>query len=85
MSVIRLMNLLNVFCPDSGLSILSSLVKLQYLNLASCSKLTDSCLQHVTGWAFLALTHQAQAVINTLRNANFTSSYSYVQECPKLL
>lgn len=35
--------------PDSGLSILSSLVKLQYLNLASCSKLTDSCLQHITG------------------------------------
>nr|XP_046227001.1 uncharacterized protein si:ch73-173p19.1 isoform X2 [Scatophagus argus] len=34
---------------DSGLSILSSLVKLQYLNLASCSKLTDSCLQHITG------------------------------------
>lgn len=34
---------------DSGLSILSTLVKLQYLNLASCSKLTDSCLQHITG------------------------------------
>ena len=34
---------------DSGLSILSSLVKLQYLNLASCSKLTDSCLQHIRG------------------------------------
>lgn len=45
-------NLLNLFCLDSGLSILSCLVKLQYLNFASCSKLTDSCLQHITGWAF---------------------------------
>ncbi|XP_041824644.1 uncharacterized protein si:ch73-173p19.1 [Melanotaenia boesemani] len=34
---------------DSGLIILSNLVKLQYLNLASCSKLTDSCLQYITG------------------------------------
>lgn len=34
---------------DTGLSIVSSLVKLQYLNLASCSKLTDACLQHITG------------------------------------
>ncbi|XP_034023049.1 uncharacterized protein si:ch73-173p19.1 isoform X1 [Thalassophryne amazonica] len=34
---------------DFGLSVLSNLVKLQHLNLASCSKLTDSCLQHVTG------------------------------------
>ncbi|XP_044031816.1 uncharacterized protein si:ch73-173p19.1 [Siniperca chuatsi] len=45
---------------DSGLSILSSLVKLQYLNLASCSKLTDSCLQHITGLkslCFLSLDH----------------------------
>ncbi|KAG7231193.1 hypothetical protein INR49_012024 [Caranx melampygus] len=57
-SVILLMNLLNIFCPDSGLSILSSLVKLQYLNLASCSKLTDSCLQHIRGWAFLTLTNK---------------------------
>uniref|UniRef100_A0A673CF51 Uncharacterized LOC115410964 n=1 Tax=Sphaeramia orbicularis TaxID=375764 RepID=A0A673CF51_9TELE len=34
---------------DVGLSILPSLVKLQYLNLSACSKLTDSCLQHITG------------------------------------
>ncbi|MEQ2170526.1 hypothetical protein GOODEAATRI_001072 [Goodea atripinnis] len=34
---------------DSGLSVLPSLVKLQSLNLASCSKLTDSCLQYITG------------------------------------
>lgn len=43
------------FCPDSGLSVLSSLVKLQYLNLASCSKLTDSCLQHITGPTFYVI------------------------------
>lgn len=42
------------FCPDAGLSILSSLVKLQYLNLASCCKLTDSCLQHITGQPLLS-------------------------------
>ncbi|XP_017262114.1 uncharacterized protein si:ch73-173p19.1 [Kryptolebias marmoratus] len=34
---------------DSGLSVLPSLVKLQTLNLASCVKLTDSCLQHIAG------------------------------------
>ena len=34
---------------DAGLSFLPCLVKLQHLNLASCSKLTDSCLQHITG------------------------------------
>uniref|UniRef100_A0A1A8SI23 Uncharacterized protein n=1 Tax=Nothobranchius rachovii TaxID=451742 RepID=A0A1A8SI23_9TELE len=34
---------------DSGLSILPSLGKLQSLNLAACSKLTDSCLQFITG------------------------------------
>lgn len=48
-------NVFHTSCLDSGLSILSSLVKLQYLNLASCSKLTDSCLQHITGWAFYRL------------------------------
>lgn len=45
----RRLTLLHACRPDSGLSILSSLVKLQHLNLASCSKLTDSCLQHITG------------------------------------
>lgn len=30
---------------------LSSLVKLQHLNLAFCSKLTDSCLQYIAGQA----------------------------------
>lgn len=44
------------FFADSGLSVLSSLVRLQYLNLASCSKLTDSCLQHVTGQSFYVIT-----------------------------
>lgn len=39
------------FCLDSGLLILSSLVKLQHLNLAFCSKLTDSCLQYIAGQA----------------------------------
>lgn len=34
---------------DAGLSVLSNLSKLQHLNLSSCSKLTDSCLQHITG------------------------------------
>lgn len=34
---------------DSGLSVLSSLVKVQHLNLAFCSKLTDSCLQYIAG------------------------------------
>uniref|UniRef100_A0A1A7YYE5 Uncharacterized protein n=1 Tax=Iconisemion striatum TaxID=60296 RepID=A0A1A7YYE5_9TELE len=34
---------------DSGLSILPSLAKLQSLNLAACSKLTDSCLPFITG------------------------------------
>ncbi|KAG5268465.1 hypothetical protein AALO_G00212890 [Alosa alosa] len=43
---------------DSGLSVLSSLLKLQHLNLSSCTKLTDCCLQHITGLkclSFLAL------------------------------
>ncbi|XP_056290762.1 uncharacterized protein si:ch73-173p19.1 [Pseudoliparis swirei] len=45
---------------DSGLSIVSGLLKLQHLNLASCSKLTDSCLQHIKGLkslCFLSLDH----------------------------
>ncbi|XP_076026524.1 uncharacterized protein LOC143016205 [Genypterus blacodes] len=45
---------------DSGVSVLSSLVKLQYLNLASCNKLTDSCLEHIKGLrsiCFLSLDH----------------------------
>lgn len=33
---------------DCGLSVLCKLVKLQYLNLSSCSKLTDGCLPHMT-------------------------------------
>ncbi|KAL7840896.1 hypothetical protein AOLI_G00262190 [Acnodon oligacanthus] len=33
---------------DAGLSVLSGLSKLQLLNLSSCNKLTDSCLQHIT-------------------------------------
>uniref|UniRef100_A0A3B4D6K3 UBX domain-containing protein n=1 Tax=Pygocentrus nattereri TaxID=42514 RepID=A0A3B4D6K3_PYGNA len=33
---------------DAGLSVLSGLLKLQHLNLSCCSKLTDSCLQHIT-------------------------------------
>ncbi|KAK3541212.1 hypothetical protein QTP86_016815 [Hemibagrus guttatus] len=33
---------------DCGLSVLCKLVKLQYLNLSSCSKLTDGCLHHMT-------------------------------------
>jgi len=53
--------------PDSGLSILSNLVKLQYLNLASCSKLTDSCLQHITGWVFVTVLGTSL----TLRSAVF--------------
>ncbi|XP_060717966.1 uncharacterized protein si:ch73-173p19.1 [Tachysurus vachellii] len=32
---------------DCGLSVLLKLVKLQYLNLSSCSKLTDGCLHHM--------------------------------------
>ncbi|KAJ3611202.1 hypothetical protein NHX12_021218 [Muraenolepis orangiensis] len=34
---------------DSGLSVLSSLVRLQHLNLSSCGKLSDCCLQYITG------------------------------------
>ncbi|KAG9348127.1 hypothetical protein JZ751_004157 [Albula glossodonta] len=44
----------------TGLSVLSSLQKLQHLNLASCSKLTDTCLQYITGLkslSFLSLDH----------------------------
>ncbi|MCI4391501.1 hypothetical protein PGIGA_G00135280 [Pangasianodon gigas] len=33
---------------DCGLSVLCKLVKLQYLNLSACSKLTDGCLHHMT-------------------------------------
>ncbi|KAF5901208.1 uncharacterized protein DAT39_009072, partial [Clarias magur] len=33
---------------DCGLSVLCKLVKLQYLNLSSCTKLTDGCLYHMT-------------------------------------
>ncbi|XP_051543477.1 uncharacterized protein LOC127434637 isoform X2 [Myxocyprinus asiaticus] len=43
---------------DAGLCVLSNLSKLQHLNLSSCSKLTDSCLQHIAGLCsltFLAL------------------------------
>ncbi|XP_051538320.1 uncharacterized protein si:ch73-173p19.1 [Myxocyprinus asiaticus] len=43
---------------DAGLCVLSNLSKLQHLNLSSCSKLTDSCLQHIAGLhslTFLAL------------------------------
>lgn len=61
------------FDPDSGLSILSSLVKLQSLNLASCSKLTDSCLQHITGQTV----HKLLAVSRRVRGNN---NYNYVQE-----
>lgn len=50
--------------PDSGLSILSSLVKLQYLNLAACSKLTDACLQHITGQTFYKPSEQAAGYTN---------------------
>lgn len=61
------------FDPDSGLSILSSLVKLQSLNLASCSKLTDSCLQHITGQTF----HKLLAVPGRVIGDN---NFNYVQE-----
>lgn len=44
-------------CSDSGLSVLSGLVKLQHLNLAFCSKLTDSCLQYIAGQTPLTLTN----------------------------
>lgn len=44
-----LLNPVSCFGLDSGLSVLTSLVKLQTLNLATCTKLTDSCLQYITG------------------------------------
>uniref|UniRef100_A0A3Q0SV66 Si:ch73-173p19.1 n=1 Tax=Amphilophus citrinellus TaxID=61819 RepID=A0A3Q0SV66_AMPCI len=47
-TALKHLSLVNSPLITSGLSILSTLVKLQYLNLASCSKLTDSCLQHIT-------------------------------------
>lgn len=61
------------FDPDSGLSILSSLVKLQSLNLASCSKLTDSCLQHITGQTFHKLLAVSRRVIGD-------NNFNYMQE-----
>uniref|UniRef100_A0A3B4AJ77 UBX domain-containing protein n=1 Tax=Periophthalmus magnuspinnatus TaxID=409849 RepID=A0A3B4AJ77_9GOBI len=47
-TALKHLSLINSPLITSGLSILPSLVKLQYLNLASCSKLTDACLQHIT-------------------------------------
>uniref|UniRef100_A0A3P9NHB4 Si:ch73-173p19.1 n=1 Tax=Poecilia reticulata TaxID=8081 RepID=A0A3P9NHB4_POERE len=47
-TTLKHLSLVNSPLITSGLSVLPSLVKLQSLNLASCSKLTDSCLQYIT-------------------------------------
>uniref|UniRef100_A0A3B5LYR0 Si:ch73-173p19.1 n=1 Tax=Xiphophorus couchianus TaxID=32473 RepID=A0A3B5LYR0_9TELE len=47
-TTLKHLSLVNSPLITSGLSVLLSLVKLQSLNLASCSKLTDSCLQYIT-------------------------------------
>uniref|UniRef100_A0A3Q2UK78 Si:ch73-173p19.1 n=1 Tax=Fundulus heteroclitus TaxID=8078 RepID=A0A3Q2UK78_FUNHE len=47
-TALKHLSLVNSPLITSGLSVLHSLVKLQSLNLASCSKLTDSCLQYIT-------------------------------------
>lgn len=55
----------SVLCSDSGLSVLSSLVKLQHLNLAFCSKLTDSCLQYIAGQTGVTLTKRFSVCLAT--------------------
>lgn len=45
---------------------LSSLVKLQHLNLAFCSKLTDSCLQYIAGQTPFTLRKRCSLPLATL-------------------
>ncbi|XP_030625124.1 uncharacterized protein LOC115808026 [Chanos chanos] len=64
---------------DAGLSVLSGLVKLQLVNLSSCTKLTDSCLPHLTALKSLSFLALDQTKVSDI------GMVAYLQSAPSSL